>query len=270
MAPLGATRHVRGPGAGCAVRGHRAREVRRRARVAPGKRVSRCVRRTRPSPGSSAASPSSSSIRSSWLYLATRSERDGAPVLIWPQPVADGQVGDRRVLGLAGAVRHDRAVARLAGHPDRLEGLGQGADLVDLDEDRVGDAGLDPAAQALGVGDEEVVADELAAVADLVGQGLPAVPVLLVHPVLDRDDRVAVDRVGPVGGQLGRGERAVLVGELVGAVGEDLARRRVERDEDVARRARSRPPRSRRPAPRAPPRWRAGRARSRPRRRPRC
>ena len=27
-------------------------------------------------------------MRSSWLYFATRSERDGAPVLIWPQPVA--------------------------------------------------------------------------------------------------------------------------------------------------------------------------------------
>ena len=27
-------------------------------------------------------------MRSSWLYLATRSERAGAPVLIWPQLVA--------------------------------------------------------------------------------------------------------------------------------------------------------------------------------------
>ena len=35
-------------------------------------------------PGYCAASPSSSSMRSSWLYLATRSVRLGAPVLIWP------------------------------------------------------------------------------------------------------------------------------------------------------------------------------------------
>ena len=35
-------------------------------------------------PGNSAMSPSSSSMRSSWLYLATRSVRLGAPVLIWP------------------------------------------------------------------------------------------------------------------------------------------------------------------------------------------
>ena len=33
-------------------------------------------------PGYCATSPSSSSMRSSWLYLATRSERLGAPVLI--------------------------------------------------------------------------------------------------------------------------------------------------------------------------------------------
>ena len=35
-------------------------------------------------PGYSEMSPSSSSMRSSWLYLATRSVRLGAPVLIWP------------------------------------------------------------------------------------------------------------------------------------------------------------------------------------------
>src|SRR5207247_8652647 len=35
-----------------------------------------------------AASPSSSSIRSKRLYFATRSLRDGAPVLIWPVPIA--------------------------------------------------------------------------------------------------------------------------------------------------------------------------------------
>ena len=85
----------------------------------------------------------------------------GAPVLIWPAPVADREVGDRRVLGLARAVGDHRRVAGLAGDPDRLEGLGQGPDLVDLDQDRVADAELDPAPQPLGVGDEEVVADEL-------------------------------------------------------------------------------------------------------------
>lgn len=34
-------------------------------------------------PGYTAEAPSSSSILKSWLYLATRSDLDGAPVLIW-------------------------------------------------------------------------------------------------------------------------------------------------------------------------------------------
>src|SRR5262249_44662256 len=33
-------------------------------------------------------SPSSSAMRRSWLYFATRSERDAEPVLICPEPVA--------------------------------------------------------------------------------------------------------------------------------------------------------------------------------------
>ena len=49
-------------------------------------------------------------------------------------------VGDRGVLGLARAVRDHRRVARALGHLDRGERLGQRADLVDLDQDRVGDA----------------------------------------------------------------------------------------------------------------------------------
>src|ERR1043165_2044804 len=39
-------------------------------------------------PGNVASAPRASSMRRSWLYFATRSERDGAPVLICPQPVA--------------------------------------------------------------------------------------------------------------------------------------------------------------------------------------
>ena len=58
-----------------------------------------------------------------------------------------------------------------------------------------GDAALEP----LDVGDEQVVADDLDLVAELVGQRLPAVPVVLVERVLDGDDRVRRDEVGVVG-----------------------------------------------------------------------
>ena len=54
---------------------------------------------------------------------------------------------------------------------------------------------VDALLQALGVGDEQVVADELHLVAQLVGQLLPAGPVVLGQAVLDRADR-------PLGAQL--------------------------------------------------------------------
>ena len=68
--------------------------------------------------------------------------------------------------------------------------LGQAADLVDLDQDRIGNALVDPLLEPLGIGDEQVVADELDPSAELVGQRLPAVPIVFRHPVLDRRDRV--------------------------------------------------------------------------------
>ena len=83
-----------------------------------------------------------------------------------------------------------RGVAVAAAELDGFEGLGDGADLVDLDQDGVGDLLLDALLQALGVGDEEVVADELDCVADVFGEELPAVPVVFGEAVFDGDDGV--------------------------------------------------------------------------------
>ena len=91
--------------------------------------------------------------------------------------------------------RDDRGVAVAAAQVDGFEGFGDGADLVELDEDGVGHALLDAALQALDVGDEDVVADELNAAAELVGQDLPAFPVVLGQAVLERDDGILA---GPV------------------------------------------------------------------------
>src|SRR5690606_16332194 len=107
-----------------------------------------------------------------------------------------GNIGDGGVLGLARAVRDHGRVLRRVGHGDGLEGFGQGADLVDLDQDRVGGAAVDAFLEDLRVGDEQVVADQLDLAADAVGELLPAVPVVLGHAVLDGDDRVLR---GPVG-----------------------------------------------------------------------
>jgi hypothetical protein len=85
-----------------------------------------------------------------------------------------GEVGDRGVLGLARAVAHHAAEAVAVGQVDRVEGLGQRADLVDLDQQGVGGARRCPL-QSARVGDEQVVADDLDLVADaLVSDAQPS------------------------------------------------------------------------------------------------
>ncbi len=134
------------------------------------------------------------------------------------------------------AVADDGGVAEAAGEFDGFEGFGDGADLVDLDQDGVGDLLLDSLLQALRVGDEEVVADELDFVADLLGEELPAVPVVFGEAVFDGDDGVLLDPGLPEGGHLGGGELA-LVGffedVLAGFLVVELAGGGVEGDGDV-------------------------------------
>jgi hypothetical protein len=76
----------------------------------------------------------------------------------------------------------------LLGDPDGVERLRHGADLVELHEDRIGEAGLDALLEALRVRDEEVVADELDLVAELVREELPALFVVLGAAVFDADE----------------------------------------------------------------------------------
>src|SRR5919197_1263806 len=128
-------------------------------------------------------------------------------------------------------MRHDRGVPGRARQLDRLRRLRQRSDLVHLDEDRVGRLAVDAVAQPLRVRDEEVVADELDALSELAREVHPAVPVVLGQRVFDRDDRVALDELGPEPGHLGARELAPL--EPVGAVAVDLARGWVERDRDA-------------------------------------
>ena len=66
-----------------------------------------------------------------------------------PAVGGDGEVGDGGVLGFAGAVAHDGGEARAVGEIDGVEGLGQGADLVNLHQNGIGNAHLDAVAQTL-------------------------------------------------------------------------------------------------------------------------
>ena len=212
-------------------------------------------------------------MRSSWLYLATRSERHSEPVLICVALVPTAMSAMVRVLGLARAVRDDRGVARARRHLDRGERLGQRADLVDLDQDRVGDLlrRCPPAGSSVLVTNRSSPTS-CTLLAEPLGQQLPAVPVALGHAVLDRDDRILRRPACEVVGELRRGELAAFADSRSYLPSSKNSRARARRGRGrrlspglVAGLARS--PRG---SSRAPPRSTAGPARSRLRRRPRC
>ena len=131
-------------------------------------------------------------------------------------------------------MRDHGRVAGLRRHLDRFERLGQRADLIRFDEDAVGDLALDALLQDGRVGHEQVVADELNLVAQTPAQERPAVPVVLGHAVLDRDDRIARDEIGEKIGKLGRAELAAFRLERIRTVREKLRARHVEPEIDVA------------------------------------
>src|SRR5438093_7542788 len=95
------------------------------------------------------------------VALAPR-ERSGLDL---PAAERDAQIGDGRVLGLARAVGDDGGVARPPGELDGRDGLRERADLIHLDEHGVADLLADPALEPLDVRHEDVVANELEAIA---------------------------------------------------------------------------------------------------------
>ena len=106
-------------------------------------------------------------------------------------------------------------IARLVRHLDRLKCLGNRADLVQLDEDRVAAAQANALGQTLGVGDEQVIADQLDLAAQFLRHLLPALPVLLIEAVLNGVDGVLLDQLLPVCDQLLTGEHLAALGQSV-------------------------------------------------------
>jgi hypothetical protein len=103
-------------------------------------------------------------------------------------------------------------------------------------------AAFGQAAEGARVG-HEVVTDELAAITDTRRQGLPALPVVLGEAVLEADDGVPGDPIGPEVDHLARLERAALpgqpVGELTLGIGlavDELGHGRVEGDRHLVAR----------------------------------
>lgn len=173
-------------------------------------------------------------MRSSRSYVATRSERAGFDL---PDTAGNDEIGDHRVLGLSRTVRDHGSIAGPARHFDRLQRLGQGPDLVELDQDRVGDALVDAVSEHRRVGDEYVVADQLHAITDTVGQQPPTLPVVFGHPILEQYRRVIADHPLPVVDHLADREAAVLAVQPVAAVDEQLAAGGIDPHRDIGPRS---------------------------------
>ena len=73
---------------------------------------------------------------------------------------------------------------------DSLHGLGNGADLVELDQDRVGASFGDAAGDEPDVGDVKIVADDLDPVSQEGGMLAETCPIVFSQPVFNGDDGI--------------------------------------------------------------------------------
>mmetsp|Transcript_40714 Transcript_40714/g.68147 ORF Transcript_40714/g.68147 Transcript_40714/m.68147 type:complete len:592 (+) Transcript_40714:461-2236(+) len=110
-----------------------------------------------------------------------------------PATGPNSKVSDERILRLTGAMGGNGPVVALLGHLDALQGLCHGADLVNLDEDGVARGHADALSEPRGVGDEEIVPDDLRLGAQRLRHVYVPVPVVLVQRVLNGDDGVVLD-----------------------------------------------------------------------------
>jgi hypothetical protein len=122
----------------------------------------------------------------------------------------DSNVGDGDILGLTGSVRdHDTPTVgvRVLGS---LDGLGQSTNLVDLEKESVARLELNSLLDAEGVGDSQVITDDL----DVLGLGevAPSLPVVLSEGVLNGNDGVLLAELRVQAGEL-------LVGDPLGRIG---------------------------------------------------
>ncbi len=76
--------------------------------------------------------------------MASRSVRESAARLDLAGREGHRQIGDRRILALPAAVAGHRRILRAVRQLDGFDRLGQSADLVDLDQNAVGDLLVNP------------------------------------------------------------------------------------------------------------------------------
>ena len=171
------------------------------------------------------------------LYCEALGAGDGADFEL-SHAGGDGEVCEKRVFRFATAGTDDGSPTGGAGGVDYGEGLGEGADLVHLDEDGVGGSGFNGAVEAGGICGEEVVADHLNLRAEALCEGGPLVPCVLLETVFERDNGVflapgfeEIDESGSIHGAVFRSKIVFAVFKEVGCGDIDRNRDLFARDE---------------------------------------
>ena len=113
-----------------------------------------------------------------------------------------GQICDAGVFRFTGTVGNDGGVTGPVSHRNGIQSLRQGADLIDFNQDGIGDAFFDALCQPLHIGDKEIVSHQLYFAANGFGQHGPAFPIRFGHAVFQRDDGVLLCKPLPHGDHL--------------------------------------------------------------------
>lgn len=152
----------------------------------------------------------------------------------------DGEVSNGDVLSLTGSVGDHDTPLGVVGVVGGLDRLGDGSDLVDLEQKGVSGLLLNGSLDSDGVGDGQIITDNLD-----VGGGdkvRPGGPVVLSEGVLERDNGVLLDELRVVSGKLltGLPQRLVGIGVLevkivlVGLLVVELGRSSINGNLDLA------------------------------------
>jgi phosphopyruvate hydratase len=138
-------------------------------------------------------------------------------------------VGDEGIFCFTGAMRHHGGVSRRVRLFHRFNRFRQTTDLVNLDQNRIADFGFNAALQTLNVGDKQIVAHQLHAIADALRQFHVTFPVVFIETVFNRNDGIFVGQFLPEGSHFRRSLAAAFALEHIFSIMKKFARRRIQR-----------------------------------------
>ena len=89
-------------------------------------------------------------------------------------------------------------ITSFVSHLDCFQCLRYGTDLVQFDKDGISCTQFDTFCKSLGIGNEEIIANQLYFISQSCSEFLPAFPVFLIQTILDGNDRVFLAEFCPV------------------------------------------------------------------------